>query len=80
MQATVQKWGNSLALRIPKAFAQEIGLEQDAAVMLAVENGRLVIAPVKDPVYDLDDLVSQITDENQHDEFDWGPPVGNEVW
>ncbi len=80
MQATVQKWGNSLTLRIPKSFAQELGLEHDTPVELRVQDGRIVISPIRDPVYDLDELLSQITADNQHDEIDWGPPVGNEVW
>ena len=80
MKARVQKWGNSLALRIPKALAAETGLAEDAEVELSKVKGKLVVTPVKKHRYTLDELVSGITDENRHGEVDFGPPVGGEVW
>ncbi|MEA2345376.1 MAG: antitoxin MazE [Thermoanaerobaculia bacterium] len=80
MRTRVQKWGNSLALRIPKAFAQEVGLEQDGEVDLSVEKGRLVVVPPVTPSYTLEELLAGIRPSNLHEETDWGPPVGKEIW
>ena len=79
MKTTIQKWGNSLAVRIPRPFADEIHLEENTQVDLTVRSGKLVIVPTA-PAITLDSLVSQITDENRHDEIGTGPRVGNEVW
>lgn len=80
MHSKVHKWGNSLALRIPRAFALEVGLREDAAVEVSVRQGRLVVAPLKVPTYELDDLVAGITRRNLHGETDFGPAVGREAW
>lgn len=80
MLATVSKWGNSRALRIPKELALESGLDFGSKVKLILEGGELRIVPVKEPRYTLEELVAQITPENRHEEVDWGPPVGKEVW
>lgn len=80
MRIRVQKWGNSLALRIPKSFAAETALGQGAEVNLTLEEGRLVVTPMTHPVYTLDDLLARITPENVHREIDTGPAVGDEVW
>jgi antitoxin MazE len=80
MLTKVQKWGNSIALRIPKAFADEIQIASDSAVELTVEAGKLVITPVERKAYSLDELLALVTPENVHDEIDWGESIGNEVW
>ena len=80
MRALVQKWGNSLGLRIPKSFAREAGIENGGAVELTIEDGRLVIAPVTEAEYDLDVLLAKVTPESIHGEVDFGRPVGKEVW
>ena len=80
MQARIQKWGNSLAVRIPKTLAAEAHLAQEVVVELAVAKGKLIIAPVKKQKYKLEELVSGITDENLDKEDTWGPAVGREVW
>ena len=80
MQTKVQKWGNSLALRIPKTFAQEVGLHDDATVDIALVDGRLVIVPLARQSYTLHSLLAQITDENLHNEMMVDSPVGNESW
>lgn len=79
METRVQKWGNSLALRIPKPFATQIGLEPNSPVELSIRGTELVIAPVKSPGLKLDDLLAQVTEHNLHDEVDTGPAVGGEV-
>ena len=80
MQARVQKWGNSLALRIPKAFAAEARLAQDTLVDIALEGDTLVVRPVAEQRYDLDALLAGVTPENIHGEVSTGEPVGNEEW
>jgi antitoxin MazE len=79
MQARIQKWGNSLAIRIPKPFAMEVGLEQNSLVIVSVSEGKLVLEPVK-PSYALDELLAQVTKDNLHQEIETGPTVGNETW
>ena len=80
MRVRVQKWGNSLALRLPKPFAAETQIQQGTVVDITATRGRLVVTPVYEPEYALDDLLAGITEENLHGETDWGQPVGNEVW
>jgi len=77
------KWGNSLALRVPKAFAQEVGAAEGKRADLTVDNGALVVRVVsakKRRRYVLESLVNAITEENQQAEAGWGRPRGNEVW
>jgi antitoxin MazE len=80
MKTRVQKWGNSLALRIPKSFAEEIGLAENLAVDMSIAEGRLVIQPQSDEPLNLADLLRGVTDENRPGEWDTGPAVGKEIW
>ncbi len=79
MRTQIQKWGNSLALRIPKSFAIEAGLQEDAVVDLALVEGKLIVTPQPEQV-SLEKLLAGITADNLHDEQDFGGPVGREVW
>jgi antitoxin MazE len=80
MKARIQKWGNSLALRIPKPFAEESNLREDSPVEISVRSGKLVIVAIEEPQLSLEELVAQITPENRHAEIETGTSVGNEVW
>jgi antitoxin MazE len=83
MKIEFLRWGNSLALRVPKAFAEEVGAVEGKRAEMTTENGALVIKvakPKKRRRYNLESLVNGITEENRHAEIDWGPPVGGEVW
>lgn len=80
MRTRVQKWGNSLALRIPKSFATEVGLQNQTSVEMSVANGKLVIRPVIEAGVTLEQLLEQVTAENLHDEVDTGPATGREAW
>lgn len=80
MNATIQKWGNSLALRIPKAVARDTSLSSGSVVNLTVEEGKVVIEPVRRPKYRLEELLKDVTKKNLHPSIDMGPPVGREVW
>jgi antitoxin MazE len=79
MQARIQKWGNSLAVRIPKPFALEVGLEQNSLVAVSIQEGKLLLEPIK-PSYSLKELLAKVTTDNVHHEVGTGPSVGNEVW
>jgi antitoxin MazE len=75
----VTRWGNSLAVRIPKALAAQTDLHEGAEVELSIADGTLVVRP-RTRAYRLDDLLDQVTPENRHDEVDWGAPQGKEAW
>jgi len=79
MQTQIGKWGHSLALRIPQAFAREAQLDAGTPVELTITDGRLIVTPVR-PKYDLAELIAGIKPENRHAETDWGAPTGREVW
>ncbi len=80
MRSRVHKWGNSLGLRIPKAFAVQTGLVSGSEVEVELTEGRLVVTPVARPTYRLDELLAGITPADTHDEVDLGDAVGDEVW
>ena len=80
MKARIQKWGNSLALRIPKSFAQEVGLESNAPVDILLEDRRLIVVPEAASQFVLEELLQQVTKDNLHHEVDTGPATGNETW
>jgi antitoxin MazE len=80
MRSTIQKWGNSLAVRIPHTLAKEAGMTTGTAVEITLEKGKLVLAPVKDPKYTLEELMKSVTKQNLHPEIDFGGPVGREIW
>ena len=80
MRSQVQKWGNSLALRIPKSVAFEAGLEKESAVEISLEGGKVVISPVAKPNFTLEKLLAGVTRENVHHEIETGPSRGNETW
>ncbi|MGH7135684.1 MAG: AbrB/MazE/SpoVT family DNA-binding domain-containing protein, partial [Pirellulales bacterium] len=73
METRVQRWGNSLALRIPKSFAVEAGLHPDAVVELSLIDGALVVQRIAPQPLALDDLLSGVTDENRPGEWQTGP-------
>ena len=80
MQIQVQKWGNSLAIRIPKSFATETRLEQGSLLDLTISKGKLVAIPISEPEFTLEDLLAGVSEENLHSEVDTGPAVGREIW
>jgi antitoxin MazE len=80
MLTKVQKWGNSLALRIPKAFAVDAQLENNSLVEISIVKGKIVITPVPAPSWTLDELLAEVTKDNLHNEIDTGTALGNEVW
>jgi antitoxin MazE len=80
MQVRVQKWGNGLAVRIPKSFAIEARIEPDEVVDLSLVDGKLIISPTTRTGVTLEDLLQGVTEENLHGEFETGPAAGAEAW
>jgi antitoxin MazE len=76
----VQRWGNSLAIRIPKAFVEEAGLQPNDKVEITMREGQIILTPQKVKTYVLDKLLKEVTPENRPDEWDTGPAVGRESW
>ena len=79
MQVALQKWGNSLALRIPAGFARQIKVRQGDPVQLSLADNKLTIQPAK-PCFQAKTLIRKIRKDRLHRETDWGGPRGNEVW
>jgi antitoxin MazE len=79
MRASVARWGNSLALRLPRGVAEEAHLSEGSPVTFTTENGRLIVENAR-PRYALADLLAQMKPEHRREEVDWGGPVGDEVW
>lgn len=81
MTTKVQKWGNSLAVRIPSRVAKRLGFKAGSHVTTRESLRGLIIEPVgAHRAETLDDLLSQIDPNNLPEKIDWGPPVGNEIW
>ncbi len=80
MRTRVEKWGNSLALRIPQGIADEVGLREDSPVELLLQDGTVVVRPVRRPAFSLEQLLTEVTDENLHREVETGLAVGDEAW
>jgi antitoxin MazE len=80
MKVRVRKWGNSPAVRIPAAIMQASQLALDEVVDVREERGRIIIEPVRQKVYELDELIQGITPRNRHENIDFGAAQGKEVW
>ena len=80
MKAQIQKWGNSLAIRIPKSFAKESNIRNGTFVNLRVVRGNLIASPLEEKEFTLKQLLSKINEDNIHREFDTGHAIGNEIW
>lgn len=79
MTTRIQKWGNSLAVRIPRAIAEETSLEENVTVELTVKDGVLCVTPRRRRIT-LESLLEGITEDNLHHEASTGTPMGNEIW
>jgi antitoxin MazE len=76
----LRKWGNSMAVRFPQSILSQLNLQEDAELEIVVEDGRLILSPVKHPKYQLKELLAQYTVNSRHDEISTGSPVGKELW
>ena len=79
MQVRVQKWGNSLAVRIPKPLAEDADVKEGTVLNLAVSEGKVVATPVERKKLSLRQLLAKVTRKNLHAEVDFGPSVGREI-
>lgn len=79
MKTRMQKWGNSMAMRIPKHIVEELGLEEGTEVEISVEDRRIIVSPVQPLTYDLSLLLKKVNSRNIHAEVDWSAPVGKEL-
>jgi antitoxin MazE len=80
MNMPIKKWGNILALRIPKSFAKEAHIDQGATVDISVKDGKLIIAKPARKTYTLDKLLATISNKNIHKEWETGREMGKEIW
>ncbi len=80
MQTKITKWGNSMALRIPKLFALDANLKINKMVDISIDKGIIIITPIGEKEYSLKKLLEGVTENNLHEEFDTGAPVGKEIW
>jgi antitoxin MazE len=80
MKTRIRKWGNSLAVRIPKGVADQAGIFENGPVELSFADGNLVVRPIAPPSPTLEELVRGITPENLHGEWNTGTAVGKEIW
>ena len=79
MRTSIGKWGNSLALRLPRVIAEQIELREGSPVILRVNDGSLIITPSR-PRYSLDELLANHKQDDAPKEVDWGAPEGKEEW
>jgi len=80
MHVRVQKWGNSLAVRIPKPLAKDADVTEGTVLNLAVSEGKVIATPVQQRKLTLDQLLAKVTEKNRHAEIDTGKRVGREAW
>lgn len=80
MKATVKKWGNSAAVRIPHKILEAVSFPLEEEVQIREDKGRIIIEPVQPVKYDLKNLLKGITGKNQHGPVDFGKPEGREIW
>ncbi len=80
MQLQLAKWGNSLAVRLPKNILDAIKIKEGDLLELQVQDGESIVMKPVAKTYDLAELLAGITPENRHSEMDWGNPVGREEW
>ncbi|HEY4113854.1 MAG TPA: AbrB/MazE/SpoVT family DNA-binding domain-containing protein [Rhizomicrobium sp.] len=73
------KWGNSLAVRIPRDAAARAGIEPGDSLSLSVAPGKITFVKGRRPLR-IEDLLDKMTPENQPEFIDWGPPRGKEFW
>ena len=80
MATTIAKWGNSLALRIPQAIAEQVQIQAGSEISIDIIDGKIILTPHRRKKYTLDELLVDMTSDNLHAEISTGISVGNEAW
>ena len=80
MNTKVQKWGNSLGIRLPLSITKSLNIKANTSIQIKIEGDKILIQPIKNIEFDLKELISHINESNHHDEQEWGNPIGNEIW
>ena len=79
METKIQKWGNSLAVRLPKAFTEQTGIENGSDVRILIEDDKIVLVPIKTRDTLLESMLDKIDETTLHNKIDFGEPVGREL-
>ncbi|WP_055076956.1 AbrB/MazE/SpoVT family DNA-binding domain-containing protein [Pseudanabaena sp. 'Roaring Creek'] len=80
MTVTIAKWGNSLAVRIPQAMAEQLQIQAGSEINIEIIDGKIILTPHRRKKYTLDELLDNMTAEHLHPEISTGVSVGNEAW
>jgi antitoxin MazE len=80
MITKILKWGNSLSVRLPKSFTKELDLVENSLIEIKTEEDKIIILPLNQKEYRIEDLVSKISEDNIHDEIETGQIEGKEIW
>jgi antitoxin MazE len=80
IRATVGKWGNSAAVRLPATIIAQANFSAQQPINILLSKGRIILEPVETPEFDLDEMLAQIKPEHLHGEIDFGEPVGKEIF
>lgn len=80
IRATVGKWGNSAAVRLPATIMTQANFSAQQPINILLSKGRIILEPVNLPEFDLDEMLAQIRPEHLHGEIDFGRPVGKEIF
>lgn len=80
MLQKIDRWGNSLGLRLPKVMTEQLSLNEGSSVVVTIEKNALVLRPQKKHSETLKQLLGRIAPNNLHGAVDWGKPRGKEIW
>ncbi|QCT74942.1 AbrB/MazE/SpoVT family DNA-binding domain-containing protein [Macrococcoides canis] len=80
MQVSLQRWGNSQGIRIPKSIVNEMNLDKNQKFDLTMQDEKIILTKQQENISLIRELFENYETENKPSEFDWGKPRGNEVW
>ena len=80
MTTSIQKWGNSQGIRIPKILLETIKWSENELITIEIEDGKLIIEKAKEKRKNIKELFADYKDDYQPEEIDWGKPEGEEIW
>ncbi len=80
MVTTIQKWGNSQGIRIPKSILENLSWNENEQIMILVDNGKLIMKKAKEKRKNIKELFKDYNGNYKTSEIDWGEPKGNEIW